>query len=68
MHWEQYDEMSIIIDDILAKYPNVTAECLKEYYGIHYDMLTLEEFRQLLNEAKENIVEPGVLEEPIPFI
>ena len=44
------------------------AECLKEYYGIHYDMLTLEEFRQLLNEAKENIVEPGVLEEPIPFI
>lgn len=68
MHWEQYDEMSCIIGDILANYPNVSANKLKEYYGHYYDMLTLNDFKQLLKDAKENIVEPGALEEPTPYI
>ena len=52
-YWEQYNEMSMIIDDIVNRYPGVTAEMLQEYYGYYFDMLEIGDYEEILNTYNE---------------
>ena len=55
-YWEQYNEMSIIIDDIVDRHPSVTAEALKEYYGYYYDLLEITDYEEILNTYNEETI------------
>ena len=52
-HWDELEELYMIIEDILSRDPDVTAEELKEYYGYYFDRLKLEDYQNLLDEVKE---------------
>ena len=52
-HWDELEELYMIIEDILSRDPDVTAEELKEHYGYYFDRLKLEDYQNLLDEVKE---------------
>lgn len=55
-YWEQYNEVSIIIDDVVNRYPGVTAEMLKERYGYYYDLLEISDFEEILDVYNEETI------------
>lgn len=55
-YWEQYNEVSMIIDDVVNRYPGVTAEMLKERYGYYYDLLEISDFEEILDVYNEETI------------